>query len=173
MKRLFILGAGASIDHSNNVMPSIGNFFQKAREAKELNFWDYQSSLDQAPLELSKFFTTRILITKFYGIEPHPLRQLMDKNSLQSHIRSLKENNGNEIAEDTTDSINLINVEELLTLTTLQHQVDPKEPSEENVIELIIQTINHYSEKVNKGKGTYKIFTEKILGKEDSIISFN
>jgi hypothetical protein len=52
MNRLFIIGAGASIDHSKKLLPGTHNFLVKAREAtRKSNNIDFYFDLDHEDIE--------------------------------------------------------------------------------------------------------------------------
>ncbi len=150
--RLFILGAGASKDHSSGIMPTTDNFLKKAREG-DFFFW---RPTPYPFADANNFQDTEKIIKRLFGI-----------NQIQPGDTSAKEK------ETTLKRVDQINIEELLTLATIFHQVDPRQPSEDNIIQLILKTIDYYSEKVTSENGIFNKFVEGLNGDKDSIISFN
>ncbi len=71
MNRLFILGAGASVDHSSALMPCTSNFFEKVRQIKEFQFWGVRNRELGDEDNFPKFSLTEFLIQRFYGYHPN------------------------------------------------------------------------------------------------------
>jgi len=180
MKRLFILGAGASIDHSKGFLPSTRNFLVKARKIPELDFYhdldepeviissggDSGNELEAYPRDplSDESETTQRYLSRLYGIDVNNLGRTDPTAGLSSkdHKKAL-------LIKRLED----VNIEELLTLVMIARQIDPSQPSEDHIINLIVQTINYYSQQIDHKNGAYNEFVEQLDCESDSIITFN
>lgn len=181
MNRLFIIGAGASIDHSNGSMPGTRDFLVKAREVSTLDFYfdldveEFAISSDgEGGMEIDtreplseESETTQSYLAQFYGIWADSLGKKYWPHGFNAQEDKDYKN------EQLLNRLKEINIEELLTLAIIARQIDQSLPSDDHIINLIVETINYYSGQVDPESGIYLNFAKQLDPQTDSIITFN
>lgn len=134
--RLFVLGAGASIDHSQGQLPGAARFVASAVDTirSDARFTSSKSAL-------------QVALQRLYGFDPFESKK---------HKR-----------------LEGINVEELLTLWSLEREIDPTFPSESSFSEVIVETVRRGQKTAPAVRSTYHRFVEETLGPTDSVVTFN